>query len=156
MGGDTGDEKHDLDELGLQAKKKIKVSANIKMKRLHWDPVTVTRVPNSIWEDLDESRIRYDLKKFELNFQVRERKQVVTDASKVANINSNEKRLYVPKKRAQQVMIGIRGLGLSNDQLRAVLHNMDEKVWFCFVFFVCFLFFSILYFINKKNATFDR
>ena len=127
LGGGT-EEKHDLEELGLTPKRKIVVQKNIKMKRLHWDPINPTRVPNSIWEDLDETTIRYDPKKFELNFQVRERKQVVQESSKISQSNSNEKKFFVPKKRSQQVMIGIRGLGLSNKQLRDVLHNMDEKV----------------------------
>ena len=128
-----GDEKVDLGEIGLREKRKIRLSKNIKMKRLHWDPINPRKVPNSIWEDLDESTIRYDSKKFELNFQVRERKDIVKDSSKLRSnkndLNSSEKKTFVSKKRSQQVLIGIRGLGLTNKQLRGVLHNMDEKVW---------------------------
>ena len=81
-----GDEEEKVDpkSLGLREKKEVPVGPGIKMKRLHWDPTDIKSVKGTIWEDLDESKISYDHKHFELHFQVRQRKPV--DEQKVCYI----------------------------------------------------------------------
>eukprot|EP01084_Bolivina_argentea_P253693 426264_1 len=122
------DEKVDPKSLGLRVKKEVPVSKGIKMKRLHWDPTNVKLVKGSIWEDLDESTIRYDRKHFELHFQVRQRKPV--DEQKVSKQQAKAGQIitFVSKKRTQGVLIGLKNLGLQNEELKLVLHNMDEKI----------------------------
>ena len=97
------------------------------MKRLHWDPTNLKLVKGSIWEDLDESQIRYDKKHFELHFQVRQRKPV-DEQKQAPKIEAGTIITFVSKKRTQAVLIGLKNLNLDNEQLRRVLHNMDEKV----------------------------
>ena len=119
----------DPKSLGLREKKEVPVSKGIKMKRLHWDPTDIKTVKGSIWEDLDESKIVYDRKHFELHFQVRQRKPM--DEQKAAarqNSKSGEIITFVASKRQQPILIGLRNLNLSNEALRIKLHEMDEKV----------------------------
>ena len=97
------------------------------MKRLHWDPTNLKYVKGSIWEELDETQIRYDKKHFELHFQVRQRKPE-TEEKKAQTVAAGQIITFVSKKRTQAVLIGLKNLNLDNEQLRQVLHNMDEKI----------------------------
>eukprot|EP01084_Bolivina_argentea_P319845 554821_1 len=126
---DDFEEKEDAAKYGLKEKKEVAVSRGIKMKRLHWDTIAIKYVKGSIWEKLDESSIRYDRKHFELHFQVRQRKPLEEkkDGSK-PQAEAGKIITFVSKKRTQAVLIGLRNLNLENEQLRDVLHNMDETV----------------------------
>eukprot|EP00484_Ammonia_sp_Unknown_P022348 CAMPEP_0197044232 /NCGR_PEP_ID=MMETSP1384-20130603/20332_1 /TAXON_ID=29189 /ORGANISM="Ammonia sp." /LENGTH=1020 /DNA_ID=CAMNT_0042475657 /DNA_START=88 /DNA_END=3150 /DNA_ORIENTATION=- len=119
----------DAASLGLKEKKEVPVSKGIKMKRLHWDAVNVKEVKGSVWEELDESQIKYDRKHFELHFQVRQRKpQDENEKKSGPKVEAGQIITFVSKKRTQAVLIGLKNLNLDNDQLRDVLHNMDETV----------------------------
>jgi len=123
------EEKVDPKSLGLREKKEVPVSKGIKMKRLHWEPTDIKTVKGSIWEDLDESKIKYDHKHFELHFQVRQRKPMDEQkAAKGANAKNGETITFVAAKRQQPILIGLTNLKMSNEELRTKLHQMDEKV----------------------------
>ena len=118
-----------LEDLGLKAPRKIKIGGNMKMKRLHWDSIHASKIPQTIWQGIDDSTVKYNAQHFELNFQVRVRKPMKDKkpgASKKAA--TGEIRHFASKKRTQGVLIGLKSLSLSNEQLRQVLHNMDEQV----------------------------
>jgi len=41
------------------------------MKRLHWVPIAIDKVKETIWNNIDEEEVKLDCRQFELSFQFR-------------------------------------------------------------------------------------
>ncbi|ETO18075.1 hypothetical protein RFI_19215, partial [Reticulomyxa filosa] len=120
--------KTNLQELGLQPKPVI--NPEMKLKKIHWDPIPPTTIGQTIWKEIDDGSIKYNAKHFELNFQVRSRKPMtsVKSVNGKTEKETTERKEFVPTKRSQQVQIGFKGLGITKiEDIRAVLLSMDEK-----------------------------
>ena len=128
----------DPKSLGLREKKEVPVSKGIKMKRLHWDPIAITTVKGSIWENLDESKIVYDRKHFELHFQVRQRNPV--DEQKAAthfglyNFQNLHLRLkfWIFKQNFEEICDSLL------DQYKVLARACDKVCAVCVAVFSCF------------------
>eukprot|EP01083_Nonionella_stella_P215996 776939_1 len=133
--------KHGMDETeeydpityGLNPKEYINIAKGIKMKHLPWKPVRFKRVEGSIWEEIEDERIKYDKKHFELHFQSRPNKSMEEIEQKCCSCASNitcgvRTFPFISTHRREKVKAGLKTLGLSNVQLRTALFSMDEKV----------------------------
>eukprot|EP01084_Bolivina_argentea_P320146 555449_1 len=118
-------------EIELKTKKYALTGNNITMRRLHWKRLNPETLKGSIWEHLDETKIDYDVNDFESHFKAQTRK-VEFDEKKNPNqgkgICDLIKREFVSKERAHFVLIGLRSLKLTNDEIRSAVLNMDEVI----------------------------
>eukprot|EP01084_Bolivina_argentea_P130677 230690_1 len=106
----------------------VNVPKSIKMKRLYWNPIPVSKIKGSIWDNMDNKSIEYDTKHFELHFQVRVRKPMDEEKKNIKPFRHNKKIKIISKKRGQEILNTLSELGINVDELRNILHNMNENI----------------------------
>ena len=124
--------KPDPNELPPGMKAKPKIKPNKKMRALHWTTVRPKEIKNTIWDGLDETKIKIDVGGFEQMFQ-----QKVTapkggkggdkkSKKKMQDEKKNEEIHLVDGKRSYNVDIGLNRFKLSHQQIKDAILLMDE------------------------------
>ena len=111
---------------------KPKIKPNEKMKSLFWGKIKTKSVPNSVWENIDETKITLDTLKIEELFSKASFKD-----KKTANVGNRKQRskskgpiTFVDPKRQQNVGIGLSRFaqqGLSSRNLKRALEQVDDN-----------------------------
>eukprot|EP01083_Nonionella_stella_P050872 135187_1 len=101
--------------------------SHLSMRRLLWNPIDLRLIKGSYWESIHEIDIYFDRRRFESYFR-RKPRDLSYNTCRISGALAARTITFVPKKRTQEVVIGLKRLNLDNDQLRSALHDMDEKV----------------------------
>ena len=118
----------------LPPKKEIK--PNVDMKRFHWSKIdTPNVVKSSIWNDIDESDIKFDIGGFESLFRIPEKKPLISFGRDKSSKSKDENKdaasdeiLFVPKKRQYNLEIQLKRLKLNGEKLKEDIVRMNENV----------------------------
>ena len=128
--------------MGLKPKENIAPQKVKKLKRYHWKVIDLKNIKGSFWEEInlafDDSSIILGAK-FELDFQIRSRKPKLTkyrnkgnkSIGMVMGMATREKKdkiTWIHGKRNQNIQIGLKSMGLSNEQIYEAIVNMDDDV----------------------------
>jgi len=114
----------------LPAKKLIKPTK--KMKQLHWTVVQPLKVGSSVWANVDDEKIKFDVSKFENKFSAKvaaSRKPAGPDS--VAKSKSPEKKQEVTlldPKRSYNINIVLARFRKTNEAIRDAVMALDETV----------------------------
>ena len=110
-----------------------------KLKRIHWKVIPVTDIKNTIWYDINHDNVIVKLPaKFELDFQMRNKKprlhkrnrtKNMLDVSKLKGTNKKRSKIkWINAKRDQAIQIGLRKVNLKNDEIYDGISAMDTAV----------------------------
>eukprot|EP01084_Bolivina_argentea_P311698 539562_1 len=135
-GGSDLEEKEETDpiKLGLPHKPSINITKGISMKRLHWEPLSLTSIKDSMWYKCNQEWMDYKAVTFELKFQTRKQKPKISKDALKCGVNaadndekkSAQKVEFVSAKRSQQVQIGLKSYHMTNEQLREMILKLDD------------------------------
>lgn len=104
------------------------------MRKLHWEPVSATKVHNTVWMNMTDSRVSFDLRDFESTFAVKKKKVEKKAAEDKAVAEGGKKKKaaskvsILPVRRAQVISIALAKFGRSNEELHTALLECDLKV----------------------------
>ncbi|ETO24840.1 dishevelled associated activator of morphogenesis 2-like protein, partial [Reticulomyxa filosa] len=136
------------EKLGIPARPYVEPKLPEKLKKIHWTVVPLESVKKTIWEDLAKTGETVILSQaFELHFQIRQKKprmvtrnrgeSAIGQAQKPKQVKQQQyihiyiylfKITFIPMKKDQSIQIGLRKLGLSNEEIYNAIYYMQEQV----------------------------
>jgi hypothetical protein len=111
--------------------KKRKIIPGQKMRNFNWNMINVRKIKDTIWEEIDDEKVRLDIPALEESFAIREKVKSEQGEDGGALSERNKKVLIqvLDSKRSQNVSIMLsRFGGISFDEIKKGIINLDEKV----------------------------
>jgi hypothetical protein len=112
----------------LPPKRKIKPA--VKMKKFHWAVHQPRVIPNTLWKDVDDQSVEFDIKDLESIFGEKKREKRKEGDEKKASKKSRpakQKSVELFDKRSTNVAIALSRFHMTHEAIRDSLIAMDEK-----------------------------
>lgn len=106
--------------------KKEPVKPNVEMRSLFWSRIPVNVVKSTLWKDISEQNVEFDVKEMEWMFRKNEPKKINTEKKKKEKEAPQEVLLLDPK-RQQNVAIAIARIKMPASELKEHILNLDEE-----------------------------
>jgi len=132
--------------MGLNPMSEVLPSKVAKMKRIHWDIVELSALRKTFWWDINQNMSfpqHIDLGgKFELDFQVRQRKpRLVSNKAKImggldaigggsggSKRKKGDRITWIGAKRDQSIQIALKRIGLPNEVIYDAIVDINEEI----------------------------
>jgi len=113
-------------------KKVPRTSAGVKMKAIHWKPVQDRNIGGTVWAELKDDTVLFDVGEFESSFSVATKKPVLKEASAAAPakaaVPKKEVVTLFDAKKIQNTNIALARFRMAHSAIRDAILMMDETI----------------------------